>query len=32
MNFTYIKSINYRIFEENINKKINLNSLNSGGF
>jgi hypothetical protein len=32
MNFTYIKSINYSIFEENINKKINFYSFNSGGF
>jgi len=27
MNFTYIKSINCSIFEENINKKLNFNSL-----
>jgi hypothetical protein len=32
MNFTYIKSINCRIFEENINKILNFNSLNQEDF
>ena len=32
MNFTYIKSINCRIFDENNSKIFKINSINTGGF